>query len=136
MIVPSLQYYYVTDIHQQWKEAALYVEQYSAEDEVIVFAGGIGTGIEQKTFDWYYQGAMPNCSLSNELVDPDMKSEALMKCISGNNRFWVLIRNSTEPSSLADTYQSFFIDPAQTTGRLIKSAQFIDVSVYLIELTK
>ena len=38
MIAPSLGYYYVTDTHEEWREAAVYVNENSGSGDVIVFA--------------------------------------------------------------------------------------------------
>ena len=135
IIVPGLHYYYTTDIHQQWRDAAAFVkENADQQGKIIVFAGGMGTGIEQKSFNWYYRDILPSCNLSNDLADPITKSDALTKCIAGHERFWVLIRNSTEPSDPANTYKYFFTSSKQNTMKLLESAQFVDISVYLFEL--
>jgi hypothetical protein len=134
MIVPGLFSYYVKVDHQEWREAAAYVEANSGQEDVIVFAGGMGTGIEQKSFDWYYQANMQSCSMSNDLIDSIEKSNALMQCTSGYDRFWVIIRNSTEPSNPVDSYKSFFqtLDLAGIQKR--EAHQYVDISVYLFEL--
>lgn len=136
MIVPGLIYYYVNVDHQQWREAAAFVEDNSSQDDVIVFAGGIGTGIEQKSFDWYYRATMQSCSMSNDLFDSAAKAEALMQCISGYDRFWVIVRNSTEPSNPVDSYRSFFLNLDQTDIPLRDEQHYVDISVYLFEIVK
>lgn len=134
MVIPGLANYYVTDVHEQWREIAAYVEDNSGPDEVIVFAPNMGIGIQQKTFDWYYQGSLPGCGLPNRLTEPTAISRALMSCVSGNTRFWVIIPDYSFETS--NPYRSFFLNSNQATIRLIKERQFVLISVYLVELTK
>jgi hypothetical protein len=134
MIGPSLGYYYVTDLHEQWKEVAAYVSENSEQDDVIVFAPNLGIGIEQSTFNWYYQGALPGYGLGSDLVESTAISDALKKITSGHNRLWVIIRDN--PNSSSDRYTSFFLNPDQTDMRLITEHNFVEISVYLFELLK
>jgi mannosyltransferase len=136
LVLPGNYYYYRSDMNQEWKQAAAFINSNAAQNEILVFAGGIGTGIEQKIYQYYDHDALPKCVLGNDLVTSTMKSEQLMKCISGYDRFWVLIRNSTEPSSLVDTYQLFFQSLDEPTFLLIKSRQFIDITVLNFRLIK
>jgi hypothetical protein len=137
MIAPSLGYYYATDLHEQWKEAAAYVDENSGPDEVIVFAPNQGIGIEQKTFNWYYHDSLQGCGLGNELIDSIAILEAIKQCVSGYDRFWVIIRDRPDESSSSSyRYTSFFLNPDQTDMHLIKEHHFVKVSVYLFELTK
>ncbi len=132
MIVPSLGNYFVNDVNEQWREVAAFVQANSSPTDEIVFAPNQGIGIEQKTFDWYYHGNLPICGLSNNVQDSKAISAALMQCVSGHKRFWVIIRNASENSS---QYTSFFVNPNQTTMHLINTHQFIGpISVYLVEL--
>jgi mannosyltransferase len=134
MIVPSLNYNYTTDIKEQWREAAVYVDKNSRPDEVIVFVPNEGVGIQQRSFNWYYRGTLQDCGLSVKLINPGAISEALMKCVSGHNRFWVIIRGGT--AEIINRFKSFFLNPNQTAMHLIKEQQFVEISVYLFELTK
>ncbi len=136
IIVPGLQYYYDTDAHQQWREAAAYVKENSVRNEIIVFAGGMGTGIEQKSFKWYYRDALQDCALGNELKDSTDKFEFLAQCISGYDHFWVLIRNSTEFANPIYNYKTFFKNLDQTDIHLLKEEHFVDITVYLFKLTR
>jgi mannosyltransferase len=134
LVVPSLRHYYVTDIKEQWKEAAVYVEENSGKDEVIVFApNDEGIKIQQRSFNWYYRGFLRGCGLDSNLSDPVAIWEALMKCISGHNRFWVIIRG---PNETGGRFHSFFLDPNQTNMHLLKGRQFVGISVYLVEFRK
>ena len=134
MIAPSLGYYYETDVHEQWKEAALYIEENANPDDVIVFAPNLGIGIQQKTFNWYYQDTLQECSLGVELVDSTLITDTLMECVATHDRFWVIIRdNQTEPSL---RYTSYFLNPAQTDMRLIEERHFVEISAYLFEWSK
>jgi mannosyltransferase len=134
MIAPSLGYYYATDVHEQWKEVALYVEENASPDDVIVFAPNLGIGIQQKTFNWYYQGTLQECGLGVELVNSMLITDSLMKCVAPHDRIWVIIRdNQTEPSY---RYTSYFLKPDQTDMHLIDEHHFVEISAYLFELSK
>ena len=99
-----------------------------------MFAPNLGIGIQQRTFDWYYQGDLPGCGLGNELRDTTAISDTLAQCISTHDRFWVVMRNNqTEPSV---RYRSYFLESDQTDMSLIKEHHFVEISVYLFELSK
>jgi len=134
IIAPSLGQYYVRDMNEQWAEVAVYVEENSRPDDVIVFAPDEYIGIEQKTFDWYYRGTLQGCGIDINLIDVEVW-KTLMQCISGHDQFWVIIRGGlTDPHG--NRYRSFFLNPNQAIMRLVKEHQFVDISVYLFELTK
>jgi uncharacterized membrane protein len=134
MIVPGLGHYYFADIKEQWREVAEYVAENAAPDDVVVFAPNMGIGIQQKSFDWYYQGNLRECGLSSTLVQPVAISETLMQCVYGNDRFWVIIADYSNVGS-DDRFRSFFLSRNQTWMRLIGSRQFVGLSIHLFELT-
>jgi 4-amino-4-deoxy-L-arabinose transferase-like glycosyltransferase len=132
IIIPGLHNYYATDINEQWKEVAIYIEENAGSDDVLVFfAPKTGIGIQRETFDWYYHGNLSGCDISARLTEDNAFSEALTHCISGHNRFWLII-----PSFRVDSFGSFFFDSKQTAIHLVKEKQFVWISVYLFELTK
>jgi hypothetical protein len=145
MIGPSLGYYYVNEVNEQWREAAAFVQANASPDDVIVFAPNevqeteqqlfnmYYQGIEQRTFDLYYQGTSPNCGLSNQVQDPNTISAALTQCVSGYKRFWVIIRKASDYYS---QFSAFFGNPNQTALTQVNSHQFSGVSVYLFESHK
>jgi hypothetical protein len=94
----------------------------------------MGIGIQQKSFDWYYQGNLRECGLSSTLVQPVAISETLMQCVYGNDRFWVIIADYSNVGS-DDRFRSFFLSRNQTWMRLIGSRQFVGLSIHLFELT-
>jgi hypothetical protein len=133
-VIPGLANYYVTDIHEQWREVAAYVEENSRPADVIVFAPNMGIGIQQKTFDWYYSGTLPGCGLPNNLTDPAAIAKAFAPCKSGHSRLWVIIPDYSFIKS--NPYRAFFLMSEQTSLRLIQEKRFVLLSVYLFELTK
>jgi mannosyltransferase len=135
VVVPGLYYYYVTDLHQQWREAAAYIKENSDRNEVIVFAGGMGTGIEQKSFNWYYRNDTPNCTLSNDLSNSTLRMSALSQCVSGYDHFWVLIRNSTDTDPTL-SYNKFFQNLNHSNFYLLAQKSFIDVTIYSFGIGK
>jgi uncharacterized membrane protein len=136
MIVPSLYNYYARDINEQWREVAAYVERNSGPEEMIIFAPNMGIGIQQKTFDWYYRGALQSCGLSGELtVSPDSILNGFIQCISGHHRFWVIIPDYPNVTS-DDRFRSFFLDSSQVPLRKLMEEQFVGISVYLFEFVE
>jgi mannosyltransferase len=135
IVVPGLHNYYVTNINEQWREAAQYVMKNAKSDEILVFyAPKTGVGIQQITFDWYYQGNLHGCDISSKLNDSIAISNALTQCIDGHERFWLIT-----PSYHSEPYthiRSFFLNSDQTTMHIIKEKEFVWTSVYLFELTK
>jgi hypothetical protein len=135
LIVPGLSYYYSTAINEQWREAARYVEENSRPDEVIVFAPNMSMAIQQRTFDWYYQGNLSGCGLDSRLGDSQAISEALSHCLSSHDRFWVILPDYPTESS-DEPYRSFFLSPEQTEVHKLKEEKFVVLAVYLFELQK
>lgn len=131
IFVPGLRYYYATDLNQQWKEAAAYVEENAEPGEIIVFAPNNDRQIEQKSFNWYYSGSLQNCGVNFQITEPTEISEALMHCASGYDHFWVII-GGLSPGR----YKSVFLNPSQTDIRVIKEQHFVQISIYLFETTK
>jgi mannosyltransferase len=136
VVTPGIRHYYAEDLKEQWREVAAYVEKSSRGDEVIVFAPSTIKDIEQKTFNWYYQGALPECTIDYTLNDVSERREALEHCTKGYTNFWVVIRDTSESEDPSKTFRSFFLNADQTAARLINSRQFVKVSVYLFELIK
>lgn len=136
VILPGLQYYYLQPTHQQWREAAAFVQERSGPADMIVFAGGTDDGIEQKSFYWYYKGPHQTCALSNTLIGFSAKTDGLLKCVGGYDRFWVVIRNSTAPPNTKDSFQYFFLNTHRPLLQTIQAHQFVDISVYQFALMK
>ena len=135
MVAPGLGKYYVTATDEQWKEAAKYVDANHEPNDVIVFAAINDDAIPQKAFERYYQSALQGCNLGLELIEPIAISGALMQCVSGHDRFWLIMPDHPSSPDIL-RYKSFFLNSNQSAIRLIKETQFVKVSVYLFELTK
>jgi mannosyltransferase len=134
IIVPGLGNYYTSVNNEQWREAAAFVKANASPEDVIVISPNQDAGIEQKTFDWYYQGTSQTCGLDTELQDSNAISTALMECVSGHRRFWVVIRDS---SNSFDILTSYFKAPQQAALQLkSENHSFLDISVFLYEFQK
>jgi uncharacterized membrane protein len=134
MIGPSLYNYYVTNTSEEWREVAAYINENSGSGDVIVIAPNTGIGTQQKTFNWYYWGTLQSCGLDDPIPDSVVWKE-LKQCVSGHERFWVIIRGNKNELEYK-RYTSFFLNPNQTVMHLIKEQQFVAISVYLFELVK
>ena len=131
LIVPGLQEYYPVDIKEQWREAAVYMEENGRKDDVIVFAPDGGGGV-RSAFDWYYQGNLSGCGIGAGLSGDDAIADALAQCTSGSERFWLIIRG---PDHLTAHLRAFFLDRDNEAMRLTREQEFKDISVYLFALT-
>ncbi len=131
MIVPGLGNYYIEDINAPWEKVAGYVEANSKPNDAIVFAPNEGSrNIQQTTFNWYYEGSLPGCGLTKEVKD---MRENLLQCISGHDRFWVIMNATPE---IIDRFQSFILHGIQDGMVLIKEKTFMKIYVYLYEIKK
>jgi len=134
IIGPSLGYYYVTSTHEEWPKVAAYVNENSGSGDVIVFAPVTDSGNQQKTFNWYYRGSLQECGLG-ALISDSVAWKDLTQCVSGHERFWVIIRG-TNDDVYYKRYTSLFLNPNQTVMHLIKEQQFVGISVYLFDQIK
>jgi uncharacterized membrane protein len=132
VVVPGLQDYYVTDVNEQWREVAAYVQENGRSNDVIVFAPD-DNGYQTRSFDWYYRGVLPSCGISSNIKDDQVIADMLSDCMLGHERFWVIMRG---PSEVVNRLKSFFLGPDQAAEYLIKEKRFVMISVYLFELTK
>lgn len=135
LTVPGLGHYYTADVRDQWKEAAAFLEKNGGQNEVIVFApndSGVNVGNQQKAFNYYYRGPLPSCGIGpEELTDAEVW-DILMQCVSGYDRFWVVVRSPTP----GNRYKLFFLNTSRTSLHLIKEQQFVLLDVYLFEIKK
>ena len=129
VITPGLYEFYVTPVREQWREAAALVEKNGMKNDVIIIAGK-PDGQHVKNFNWYYRGNLKECSIAYLYHDEELKS-ALEKCISGSDRFWLVVRK--EPFSIQE-FMNFFFRNDQIV-HLIKQHEFTKVSVYLFGLS-
>ncbi|MGH7801414.1 MAG: glycosyltransferase family 39 protein [Thermodesulfobacteriota bacterium] len=129
VITPGLYEFYVTPVREQWREAAALVEKNGAKNDVIIVAGK-PDGQNVKNFNWYYRGNLNECGIPYLDNDEEIKS-ALEKCISGSDRFWLVVRK--EPFSI-QKFMNFFFRNDQIV-HLITQHEFTKVSVYLFGLS-
>lgn len=129
LVAPSLSLYYQEEVYQQWRAAAQYVEANSSGNEVLVFVPEGTQEIYIKSFNWYYTGPLESCGLKSSPETASSISTALLHCISGHPRFWVI---KVDPVGTNDPYQAFFTsNPANL--HLLKEGPFLRVTVYLFE---
>ncbi len=126
VITPGLYEFYVTPVREQWREAAAYVDNNANKNDVIVLADS-GGGQNLKNFNWYYRGKLNECSIGVRLNRGDEIKEALERCISGYNRFWLVMRE--EPIDIEE-FKKFFLD-SDYGLQLITKHKFTKVTVFL-----
>lgn len=133
LIAPGLHHYYVTDIKEQWREAAAYVQENARKDDVIVFAPAHGDGA-RRAFYWYYRGNLPACDVSAVPGDGEAIADFL-PCISDSERFWLIVFADTLPGR-EGRFTAFFLNRHHEAMHLIRQQEFTGISVYLFELRK
>lgn len=132
VVIPGLQDYYVSDVKEQWREAAAYVQENYRPDDIIVYAPD-EKGIQQQNFEWYFHGNLPACGINSKTENDQALRAVLSDCTSGHERFWLVIRGAPE---VANRMRSFFLDPGNSAFHLIKKQELIEVSVYLFILAE
>jgi 4-amino-4-deoxy-L-arabinose transferase-like glycosyltransferase len=131
IVAPGLVSYYGTPVKEQWREAAAFVTANASDRDVVVFSLEDG-GWQQKCFNWYYHGNRPECGINKDLKDKDDEAiaDALAKCTSGHERFWLIMRGTLKT---VRRFKAFFLNSKYTDMRLIVEPPFKGLSVYLYE---
>lgn len=129
LVAPGLYGYYVTDVYEQWREVAMYVEQKGHPTDVIVFAPG-ENGSLQRTFSWYYPGELPRCDIAKAEADSGAIEPALARCTAGHHRFWVVLRG--QPEYIAP-FTDYFVPPRHPDLRRLDARHFREIDLYLFE---
>jgi hypothetical protein len=88
--------------------------------------------LKLKMTDWYVKDDVRGCGLDMQLADYAVWNQ-LLQCVTEQNRFWV-ITFSDDPMN--HRIESFFMSDNQTQLRLLEERQFVEISVYLFELTE
>lgn len=132
VIAPGLHEFYIRPVREQWRDAAVYVDEHDREGDVIVFADDAYEQI-RKSFYWYYRGNLNGCSIRKKLNNEDSIATALKFCISSNERFWLVVREDI-PNPIPD-FMSFFSNNRNQKFRLVGKRKFTKLSVYLFKIT-
>ena len=137
MILPSIGQYYWTDVNPQWKETALFVENNSKPGDLVVIVPNGDWGdqsvIQQRIFENYYRGSIEKCSLGGKLTNSEAISEAITKCITNQNRIWVIVPEDLSAS--AARYTAFFENTNLKGLHLEKEQRFVQLSLFLFDVT-
>lgn len=129
VIAPGLQYYYATPLKQQWREAAVFVQENGQAGDVIVSEVDRG-GWQEKSFSWYYHGDLPGCIIMAISKDQVSVAQDVVGCTSGSKRFWLILTH--EPG--AEQFEAFFSTWSKQGFHLIGQEQFKGITVCLYEL--
>jgi len=131
LVAPGLASYYGTPVKEQWREAAAFVTANASDRDVIIFSLEDGEW-QRRCFDWYYRGNLSECCIDKDLKDKDDKAieDALAKCTSGHERFWLIMRDT---SKTVGRFKGFFLNSKHADMRLIEEPSFKGLSVYLYE---
>lgn len=133
MVVPGLNYYYISDVKDQWREIAQQVTDNSKQNELVVFAPNWGNIIQQRSFDWYYEGDFRACSLGDEngFVEPANIPEDINQCVMGYDRFWVIVSDQIEDNDHFITY--FQNHDSKNFRKIIEQDYVGEISLFLFE---
>jgi uncharacterized membrane protein len=132
LIAPGLRTYYVSDVKEQWREAAAYVEQHSQPNDVLVYLD-TKNNARRDAFYRYYRGDLRACGLDAELDQEATIAAALATCISSSDRVWLVWRN--EPGR-SNRMGKFLLNPTGGIMRLISEQKLRDISVYLFAVIR
>ncbi len=134
MIAPGLQQYYVSNINDQWRDVAAYIEEHSRSGDTIVFAPDNVEGDRLNALNWYYRGSLPECQLMLSLSSDQAIARALAGCVSGHDRFW-LILHDWPGAGYVPLFTSFFLDRDLEEMRIVEGRNFTWYKVYLFAVT-
>jgi uncharacterized membrane protein len=130
IITPGLQYYYTHDVKEQWRESAIIVEKNSLTKDIILFAHDMDV-MREKSFYWYYKGKLQSCKINDQVQNNFEFINALDGCVSGFNRFWLVVRG---PELDESQFKGILLNPVDF--HLLGEYKLIGVSLYLIENTR
>jgi mannosyltransferase len=131
VITPGLAEFYVSPVREQWREAAEYVEDRSAIDDVIIFAES-GGAQNRDTFNWYYKGGLRECGINEHLKDYAAIDKEFVKCMKGTGRFWLVVREVPYP---VPYLKKFFLSNTKRNIKLLRERRFTKITVYLFQMT-
>ena len=106
-------------------------EEKQMKDDVIIVGDNKG-GHNRKNFYFYYRGELDVCSISNTLVDAKAMTKALNSCVSGKERFWLILSKQLRSS---EQFNSFFLDTKHEGFHLELEKKFHRLSLYFFEVT-
>ncbi len=130
VITPGLADFYVSPVREQWREAAAYVDHYSSNDDVIIFAES-GSDQNRATFNWYYKGHLSECGINEHLKDYATIDNEFVKCMKGPGRFWLVVREVPNP---VPDFTGFFLNNTKRNIKLIMERRLTKITVYLFQL--
>lgn len=130
LIAPGLQEYYVTDVNEQWQEAADYIEANSRETDVILFAPAEGVALLDN-FALYYHGKLRLCGIQFQPDDTHLK-DAVADCIGDERRAWVILRGA---DNYIESFDRFFLEEESLSGlELLNTRTLTGLHLYLFSV--
>lgn len=144
MVAPGLQHYYVSDVKEQWRQAAQYVQENTRDEDVLFFAPNEGGealqmfsaddyGWQQKVFYFYYRGNLPTCSQRMDYVTPELIRSGLDACTAEADAMWLIVRG---PEEKVATVNDFFFAHPPAGMRVVSERHFVGVSVYAMAIER
>lgn len=134
LIIPSLHYYYVSPVNEQWREAAAYIAENAGQGDAIATVESFTWGYTRKSFCWYYRGPHQVCAIESRAQNDTALSEAFTRCVSGNEYLWLLFRET--PLNFDQNFKKRLFEPHYSDLRLIKEKKFEGVSIYLFSVPR
>jgi uncharacterized membrane protein len=129
LIGPGLYHYYKADVKEQWDDVSSYIEANGQAGDVIAFLPD-AKGWHQKTFDFYYAGALPTCSLAAVPTDAHDLASHLATCADRRDRVWLVSRYlCPEVEQKLDA----LLVRGDTNAFKASKIDFVSIFVYLVE---
>lgn len=98
VLVPGLYHYCVSDIKEQWQEAAAFVTHHETTADVIIFVPS-DEHIQERCFTHHYNGELPLCPIENYQDGAAAILDGISACTAGHERYWLVVRMSNSPNN-------------------------------------
>jgi hypothetical protein len=138
VMLPGLLAYYVEPTKEQWRDAAVYVQENAHADDVLVISypsdvGGLLDATDA-AFDWYYRGNLARCRLVDEEMEDEAVVNSFANCIAGHDQIWVVARELDDPDRRSERIISFFDTLFANGNYEVMQRNFYGTPVYRIDV--
>jgi 4-amino-4-deoxy-L-arabinose transferase-like glycosyltransferase len=134
LVGPGLYDYYRLPVNEQWREAAVYVQDHARPDDAVVLASPESSAAPLRyAYTWYSKGDLKQCDLG---VRPELAQEtarSLSECVSGAGRFWLIFRGDESDTRRNAYLLSFFSGSNVNAMAHTQTHHFSGLTVYLFE---
>ena len=115
--------YYTDSNKEQWREVAAYIEDNSANSDVIVFY----KDYIQMPFDYYYTGELQKIGVKNPTAQ---HIDALLEEATDNDRLWLVLSHGGRESQL----NSYMLERYGSSA-VVQTKEFVEISLTLFNIS-